>query len=320
MEHSLAQSYKILSSILSTKVNSTEYLLLKNKLNTTESDALKQLQRKQAITKYKGKAAAQPVGLATSTDSVVTTTQEAQPVGPEISENPIETTSEHNDSNKTTEYFHISDEGEPNVTSIDVEVDGIPVRSTLLKTGEQMIRLCELRIKHPDDEDLNMCYRFAKTNFQSLMQVTEELKLPDDGYYEYRGVNPGDNDTNPLVPTVSPVIGDNLGERATDDPIYKTLVGATENKNQLELEVDEIPIGRTLRQTLDRMRRLTNLDEKYPDNKGIADALELARTDLYRLLDLAHENEQYLGGCYYPDMNVSVRISKKKRFPMNKRR
>ena len=319
MEHSLAQSYKILSSILNTKVNSTEYLLLKNKLNTTESDALKQLQRKQAITKYKGKAAAQPVGLATSTDSVVTTTQEAQPVGPEISENPIETTSEHNDSNKTTEYFHISDEGEPNVTSIDVEVDGIPVRSTLLKTGEQMIRLCELRIKHPDDEDLNMCYRFAKTNFQSLMQVTEELKLPDDGYYEYRGVNPGENDTNPPVPTVSQVIGDNLGERATDDPIYKTLVGATENKNQLELEVDGIPIGRTLRQTLDRLRRLTTLNEKCPDNKGIADALHFARTNLLSLGDLVNENEQSLEDCDYTDINVSVRISKKKRFPMNTR-
>ena len=131
------------------------------------------------------------------------------------------------------------------------------------------------------------------------MQVTEELKLPDDGYYEYR--NPEETYANALIPTTQP------NSEATEH--------TTKNNSQLiDLqckEFDGMPIGRTIRQTLDRLKRLSALNEKCPNNKTIADAWHIARTNFLSFGDIED--------CDYPDINVSVRISKKKRFPMNRR-
>ena len=188
MEHTLAQSFELLSSILRCKANTVEYKNIKGQLNQSELDALKQLQSKQYLATQKAKQQ-------TATRSQQTPHHEhaLTPMAPQSAGSCNGSITDVDDRATSTQFFDISQDRLPMTTvgdetlptndlrSTEHDVDKETMRDVLTQYAHAIAGAAAEVSNHPTckDREFHLDLQFAK--FENAMDFATNHGLTDNG-------------------------------------------------------------------------------------------------------------------------------------------
>ena len=186
MEHTLAQSFELLSNILRCIANTVEYKNLKGQLNKAELVALKQLQTKQYLAKQKVTRSQQ-----TSHHEHALTPTAPHSVG--SCNWSITDVDEVRSTASSTQYFNISQDRLPITTVGDEALPTIDLRSTEHEVDEEAMHdvlthyahaLADAAAEvsnHPNDNEREFHLHLQIAKNENAMDIATNHGLIDDG-------------------------------------------------------------------------------------------------------------------------------------------